>query len=183
MIFHPHALEQFTTRYDRTMSQDRARELLESATRYKSERTHTGEQYWDVPELGIRLITKRGTMPQDRGEEVCITVVPQAVLPVDQRTLDAIAESEYVPEDVLERTEDHVDLNAKVKTRGWVTYELKIEIELPELNQEERNRRLQSLQTKLVNFALAHHKKVGVKNATVKVTNKELRVIEDGMGD
>lgn len=75
MLFHSHALEQFITRYDRTLTHDQALAMLERAARYKAETTRTGERYWDVPELGVRLIVKHWRGGPWDGEQVCITVI------------------------------------------------------------------------------------------------------------
>ena len=75
MFFHSHAIEQFITRYDRTLTHDQALALLEGAARYKAEPTRTGERYWDVPELGVRLIVKYWNGGDWDGEQVCITVI------------------------------------------------------------------------------------------------------------
>lgn len=75
MYFHSHALEQFITRYDRSLSHAEAHALLARCTIYKAEKTRTGEQYWDVPELGVRLIVKRWNGSPWHGQQVCITIV------------------------------------------------------------------------------------------------------------
>ena len=75
MLFHSHAIEQFITRYDRTLTYEQAQAMLERATRYKAGTTRTGERYWDVPELGVRLIVKHWRGGAWDNEQVCITVV------------------------------------------------------------------------------------------------------------
>jgi hypothetical protein len=75
MIYHSHAIEQFITRYDRTLNHREARTLLENATHYKAEKTLTGDRYYDVPDLGMRLITKFFQGGEHHGREVCITIV------------------------------------------------------------------------------------------------------------
>jgi hypothetical protein len=75
MYFHSHAIEQFITRYNRHLTYEQAQAMLERAARYKAETTRTGERYYDVPELGVRLIVKLWRGGEWNGEQVCITVV------------------------------------------------------------------------------------------------------------
>jgi hypothetical protein len=75
MLYHSHAIEQFITRYDRSLSHPQARALLENTPHYKAEKTLTGDRYYDVPDLGMRLITKYWRGGAWDGQEVCITVV------------------------------------------------------------------------------------------------------------
>jgi len=74
IIFTHHAVEQFISRYDRTLTAAAAREILDrhTVTATKSaQKTHGGEYYWDLPELDMRLVTKL-----DKAQHICVTVVP-----------------------------------------------------------------------------------------------------------
>jgi hypothetical protein len=100
-----HAVEQLVTRYDRTLSHEDAKLLLETAITENilrlTERTLSGEDQWHLPGLGIVLITKRR-----KDKNIIVTVVPaEKVNSVrEQKRADALVLN--VPDQLTAVTKD-----------------------------------------------------------------------------
>ena len=132
MIYTDHALEQFTTRSDREMCREEARELLAKHPPVKAEKTRTGEQYWDVPELGVRLISKRGTLPEDNNQEVVLTIVK--------------AREQRIPMSIMRDWDTFATPStAQIPKRGWVTFEVKVLMEFKPMTDSDRETKFQKV--------------------------------------
>lgn len=133
MNFDSHALEQFISRVDRTLTHEQAQALLEGSPRYKAERTRTGEQYYDVPELGVRLITKRWKGGALNGHEVCITVVKARPAPAwsdaELELLEAAPNRAAV--ELLSTLSIVPAVAVPAPITGWVTFEVRVRCEVP----------------------------------------------------
>lgn len=83
-----HAVEQFVSRYDRRMSQDDAKALLQTTLDggnvfLANEKTLTGEYLWHLPSLGLALVTK----PRKEGH-IIVTVLPENKIKAVQEGLN-----------------------------------------------------------------------------------------------
>jgi hypothetical protein len=169
MNFDSHALEQFVSRVDRRLSQTEALALLERSPRFKAEKTRTGEQYYDVPELGVRLITKRWQGGALHGQEVCITVIklnlPPAWTDVELELLERPTLSIVPPPRA----------KACAPVTGWVTFEVRVRCELPFEQANDWSAKLERMLTVMVE-PLGNRRLKGVKvpEFTATVVDDEL---------
>ncbi len=172
MNFDSHALEQFVSRVDRTLTQAQALSLLESSPRFKAEKTRTGERYYDVPELGVRLITKRWKGGALHGQEVCITVVKLSAPPAwTEEELELLTRRRPAALSIVPPPR----VAARAPVTGWVTFEIRVRCEIPFEQANDRSAKVQRMLAVMVDpLRSGRLKGVQVPEFTAKLVDDEL---------